>query len=150
LILFAYDGSDDARRALSAGAELGSRRALVVHVWEPVPPGAATAVATPGAVGAALPKLAEAERDIERRARDLLKEGVQLAEAAGFDAEPVLIQGSGGSVWQRLLEIADERDVDVIVVGRRGVSRLRGVLLGSVSNAVIQHAHVPVLVVPRP
>ena len=150
MILFAYDGSEDAQRALAAGSELASRRALVVHVWEPVPPGTATAVATPGAPGAALPTLADAEHDIERQAREVLEEGVRLASEAGFDVEPVLVRGRGGNVWRDVLDVADARAVKVVVVGRRGVSRLRGALLGSVSNGVTQHANVPVLVVPRP
>jgi nucleotide-binding universal stress UspA family protein len=148
MILFGYDGSADAHRAIIAASKLMSGRALVVHVWEPVPPGAGPAVASPGLPGAGMPMLAEAEREIERRAQEVLAEGAQRAADAGFDVEPVLVRGRGGAVWHEVLSVAEARDALAIVVGRRGVSRLRSALLGSVSNGLVQHASVPVLVVP--
>ena len=148
MIVFGYDGSDDAQRAIVATAALLSGPALVAHVWEPVPGGAATAVASPGVAGAGLGQLAGAEREIEDEARTLVEDGARRAREAGFDAEPVLLRGKGGGAWRDLLDLADERGATVVVVGRRGVSRLRSALLGSVSDGAVKHAHVPVLVVP--
>ncbi len=51
-------------------------------------------------------------------------------------------------VWETILTVADERDAEAIVVGRRGVSRLESVLMGSVSNGLVQHSSRPVLVMP--
>jgi nucleotide-binding universal stress UspA family protein len=150
MILFGYDGSEDAQRAMVVASELMSGRALVIHVWEPVPPGAGPAVAAPGVVGAGLPMLAEAEHDFEQRAHAMAAEGARHAADAGFEVEPVLVRGRGAPVWQEVLDVAEARDARAIVVGRRGVSRLRSVLLGSVSNGLVEHAHVPVLVVPPP
>jgi nucleotide-binding universal stress UspA family protein len=150
MFLFGYDGSEDARRAMVAASELMTGRALVVHVWEPVPPGAGPAVAAPGVVGAGMPMLAEAEHDFEQLAHEVLAEGARHAAEAGFDVEPVLVRGRGDPVWQEVIDVAEAHDARAIVGGRRGVSRLRSALLGSVSNGLVQHAHVPVLVVPPP
>ena len=150
MIVFGYDGSEDAQRAIAATSALMSGRALVAHVWEPVPGGAAPAVASPGLAGAGLPKLADAEREIEAEARALVEDGARRAAAAGFEAEPVLIRGRGGGAWRELVVLAEERGGTVVVVGRRGVSRLRSALLGSVSDGAVKHARAPVLVVPPP
>jgi nucleotide-binding universal stress UspA family protein len=47
-----------------------------------------------------------------------------------------------------ILAVADELDANAIVVGTRGLTGLRSMLLGSVSHAVLQHANRTVIVVP--
>jgi nucleotide-binding universal stress UspA family protein len=148
MILLAYDGSAGARRAIAAASTLLTGEALVAHIWTPLPPTAAPAVATPGVRGAGLTRMAEAEREIEQQAGQVLDEGARLATDAGFVVEPVLVRGSGGAAWRELLDLAESRRPDLVVVGRRGMSPLRSVLLGSVSHGVVQHSPVPVLVVP--
>lgn len=51
-----------------------------------------------------------------------------------------------GSPAQTILDLARSRDVDLIVVGSRGLGAVKGALLGSVSSAVVHHADRPVLV----
>jgi nucleotide-binding universal stress UspA family protein len=48
-----------------------------------------------------------------------------------------------------LTRVADQVDASVIVLGRKGASRLRGVLLGRVPAQLPYHAHRPVAIVPR-
>jgi nucleotide-binding universal stress UspA family protein len=52
-----------------------------------------------------------------------------------------------GSPAEAILDIAKNRDVDLIVMGSRGLGRLAGALLGSQSQKVVQHAQRPVLIV---
>ena len=54
-----------------------------------------------------------------------------------------------GPVWKTILELADRHDAAAIVMGCRGFTGIRSVLLGSTSSAVVHHADRPVLVVHR-
>ena len=76
-------------------------------------------------------------------------EGVRVAQDAGLEAEPVAVKATG-PIWKAILELADRHDAATIVMGSRGLTGLRSMLLGSVSNAVVHHADRPALVIPRP
>ncbi|MCA1625366.1 MAG: universal stress protein [Acidobacteria bacterium] len=52
-----------------------------------------------------------------------------------------------GSPESRIVESAEKMPADLIIVGSRGYNRWERLLLGSVSNTVVQHAHCSVLVV---
>lgn len=54
-----------------------------------------------------------------------------------------------GTPFDCLTDVADETSADLIVVGARGYSTLRGLALGSTSNKLVHAAGRPVLVVPR-
>ena len=148
-VLLCYDGSDDAAHAIARAASMfGSRRAIVLSVWEPVavwhPYDPATAITAP------LSKLASRALGLDDIARDLAEErvntGTALAREAGFEAQGRAI---GGKPWRAICDVADDIEAEAIVVGARGLSRVQSALLGSVSAAVVQHARRPVLVVPR-
>jgi len=69
---------------------------------------------------------------------------VEKAKLAGLDAEPIILKGSAA---EKILDFADKNDVDMIVVGSIGKSGFERFALGSVSEKVVRHAKVPVLVV---
>ena len=140
--LIAYDGSRDARLAIErAGALLGGRRALVLTVWHH--PHAAINYSWPGVPYAAdLQELDEAAEDAARR---LAAEGTELATAAGLQAEPIIAR-SPAALWQTILDAADERDASVVVLGSRGLSGLKTLVLGSVSSGAAHHARRPLLI----
>ena len=146
LIVIGYDGSADARDAVDfAAAALRGETALVVNVWQPAL-ATAPAIAQPGAL---LPPASEEERQLELAARRIAEEGAALARDAGLGAEPEVRGGAGvGEVAAALHDVAEQRDADLLVVGRRGMSRLRAALLGSVADAAVRDGRHPVLVVP--
>ena len=87
------------------------------------------------------------DQSIEREAELRTQEGVDRARAAGLDAEGSALE-SEAAVWQAVLSAAAERDAAVIVSGARGIGGARSALLGSVSSGLVNHAELPVLVVP--
>ena len=146
-LILCYDGSSDAQHAIQlAGRLFAGRRALVVTVWRPdtVPRSLGFAGETARMLNLADLNRAAAE-DGSRRAG----EGARIARQAGLTAEPIAVQGAG-PVWKTLVEIAERDDAATVVMGSRGLSGLRAMLLGSVSSAVVQHADRPTLIVRRP
>ena len=52
-----------------------------------------------------------------------------------------------GHIAKSILEVADEEGSDMIIMGSRGLGLLKGVLIGSVSQKVIEEAKIPVMVI---
>jgi nucleotide-binding universal stress UspA family protein len=80
--------------------------------------------------------------EMEKDARDLATEAAELLIERGRSARAVIVRGDPA---EGILEIAESEHADLIVMGRRGLGRLRGVLVGSVSERVARHAECPVL-----
>jgi len=146
-VLLCYDGSETSKHAVAVAHQIaGDRPALVLHLWEP--PGRAWMTADAfGGTPAWGAEMTELDAVVRERAGRLLADGVRLAREAGFDAQGRL-ESNPGAEWRAILDIADEVDASLIVVGARGLSAVQSALLGSVSNAVVHHAKRPVLVVP--
>jgi nucleotide-binding universal stress UspA family protein len=123
-VLLAYDGSESSATAIEvAGRLLPSRQALVCHA-----------------------AVQSDEADIAEAAKTAAA-GVRLAQAAGFDAEPLAVR-AGRKTWRALLQAAEDHQASLIVAGAHGVSGIGRALLGSVSTALVHHSNLPVLVVP--
>ncbi|HXS34295.1 MAG TPA: universal stress protein [Solirubrobacterales bacterium] len=143
-VLIAYDGSDFAKVAVAdAAGQLGpGRKAIVLTVWEPL-----EELPFLGIRGVASDAEAVQTVVAETRAgaEQVAKEGAKLASEAGFEAHAET--ASGDPAWRQIVEVADERDAGLIVLGSRGRSGLSYVLLGSVATAVSQHSKRSVLIV---
>lgn len=145
-LILCYDGSEDAGHAIAqAGGLFPGGYALVLTVWQPI--SNLAAVTWSGAT--VMPNFTEldhaASEDGARRADD----GVNLARESGLDAEPLAIEADG-PIWETIINTAERRRASVIVMGSRGLTGLRSILLGSVSATVVHHAHRPTLVIHRP
>lgn len=135
-ILFAYDGSDGARRAIArAGSLFKSRRALVVSVVAPAPP---------VGIGSG-PALDAMDAALDQETLAMAEEGARLATEQGFEAEAAFLRSE--PVWQGILDKSEEIDAEAIVLGSKGRTGLSYVLLGSVATAVSQHTKRSVLIV---
>ena len=140
-ILFCYDGSDNADHAIEVtGGLLGRRRSVVLDVGPPLTPAESLAMVSPVVPGAAFEELNTADALTRARA------GAEHARTAGFDAEARATIDA--PTWEGILDVADEIDASVIVLGSRGLSGAREVVVGSVSHEVAEHAGRPVLIVP--
>jgi nucleotide-binding universal stress UspA family protein len=140
-ILIAYDGSQDAKAAVTGAAELLiAGPALIVTIWS-------TAERVVSSAGAATyaPIFGEIDELELSSARSTAEQGAALARELGFDASPLVARSR--NVWRAILDLAAEHDARAIVVGSRGQSSLADVLLGNVPGRIVHHSDRPVLVV---
>lgn len=146
-ILIAYDGSDGAKRAVEAAAQLfPGRRAIVVSVWHSAAAAAgASLIAIPAGVAASAYE--QMDRESDRQASETASEGAALAKDAGLEATPSGMLCTG-QVWATIADAADSHDAAAIVVGSRGRSAVASAVLGSVANGVAHHSSRPVVLVP--
>jgi nucleotide-binding universal stress UspA family protein len=147
MILISYDGSEDAKAAIDRAASLTpGREATVLTVWERL----ADVLARTGASfagGGAISDAEEVDRESEEAAKQTAEEGAERASAAGLKARATT-RPRDGSIDAAILEEGDALDAEAIVLGTRGLTGVKSILLGSVSHAVVQHADRPVLVAP--
>jgi nucleotide-binding universal stress UspA family protein len=147
--LIAYDGSEPARAAVREAAHLfGHHSVLVLTVWEP---GLAALAAMPpefpGEAPTVPPELIEEmDRAMLDHASAVAHEGAELARSLGLASESMVIPEEV-NVPEAIVKVAHDRDVQAVVTGRRGLSRLKSRILGSASQGVIEHCRKPVLVV---
>jgi nucleotide-binding universal stress UspA family protein len=145
MILVCYDGSADAETAIDKAAELMPGAAVtVLCVWEPI---LETIARTGGlATMTGLPDSNQFDDASEKAAADAAAAGAARARDAGLTAE-ARTAARTTSVAATIIAAADELDAQAIVIGTRGRSELKSLLLGSVSHEVLQHAHRTVMVV---
>jgi nucleotide-binding universal stress UspA family protein len=131
-IIVGYDGSDCAKEAVRVGIEIGKlygEKVVIAFGYELNP------------VAGELHDYHAALKEI---ATQRLTEATALVADAG-ELEAVIVEREPA---HGLVELADERDARVIVVGTRGEGPLRGALLGSTPHKLLQLSDRPVLVVP--
>lgn len=145
-VLVCYDGSPSATRAIETVATLmQDREVVLVHVWNPPLPYLSDSFSEPeGTSAAAHDELDATTHDF---AQKRLNEGESAARAAGLNVTPRL-ERSDASVAQAILSVASALAAEVIVVGTHGHTPVQSKPLGSVSDDVLRHATLPVLIVP--
>jgi nucleotide-binding universal stress UspA family protein len=140
-ILLATDGSEEARRAAQAAAELSKDTGSEVHVTYVLP--------SPTAL-----------RGHHTYSRDVMRSVLEQAEGEArsfLEAQAKLVGESGGKVAEthlgagepdkEIVRLSEELGVGTIVIGSRGLGAVRRALMGGVSESVVRHAHCPVFVV---
>ena len=146
-ILVAVDGSRAsgavARHAYDLAAQLGAT-CSVLHVLDDVTVPFVNYGMEPYVnVEAINPELIEAQRaGAERMVADLVRTAPDDVEAAG-----AVVEAGGRRIGETIAEEASQRAVDLIVVGTHGHRGLSRIFIGSVAEAVVRSADVPVTVV---
>ena len=133
-VLIPVDGSDSSKNAAKYAAHLVNARnpkLYLLNVWEPVN-------MTIG--GEVAEKLREEE---QTKSMALLEEYMKLLEPCGLGVELIARSGRPDYV---ILNVQDELDCDLIVIGSRGLSVLENMIMGSVVTRVLEGATCPVLV----
>ncbi|HYG58374.1 MAG TPA: universal stress protein [Symbiobacteriaceae bacterium] len=142
--LLATDASEASLRAAKALGRMARHDpemyVTILHVV-PLPD-----VVTPAAAaGAPLTLPGRLEDYLENRTREVLETTTDMLD---LPAERVKTMHVIGNAADAILGEAKTGRYDLIVMGRRGLSPLREMLLGSVSQAVIHRAHCPIFLVP--
>jgi nucleotide-binding universal stress UspA family protein len=149
MLLLCYDGSDDARAAVGSAAELfPGAPVTVLTVWEPFAEVVSRSNVGYGMVPS-IPDSDELDNASTKAADKTAAEGVELAKQLGLEAEPLAFPQTSTTARAILAE-ADKLGATAIVMGSRGLTGVKSMLLGSVSHEVIQHADRTVVVVPSP
>ena len=170
-IVVATDGSDTGRRAVDFAAKLSTKLGqplCIVHVLmhgrpakefakmaeveslaKPVKSSGVTGrMADPAALGGMFPSAEdelETARAIAALAEHIAETAKQRAQEAG--ALDVTTRICFGDTADEILDVAEAERADILVLGRRGLGRVREVLLGSVSQKVLHHADCKVVIV---
>lgn len=135
VVLLPVDGSDHAARAAAYAikvAALMDARLLLLHCHRPFP------------VKLGEPYFQEAINTIMQGANALLEPFRSMLEEKTIDFTDLIVEGPPG---EKICEVARIEKCEMIVMGSRGRSDLKGLLLGSVAHRVLQQAPCPVLVV---
>ena len=140
-ILLATDGSEEARQATQAAAELSKETGSEVHVTYVLP--------SPNELRGHHLYSKEVMNSVLERAEEegrsfLEEEAERLRSSGGKVAETHL---RAGDPDKEIVKLSEELDVGTIVIGSRGLGALKRALMGSVSESVVTHAHCPVFVV---
>jgi nucleotide-binding universal stress UspA family protein len=138
-IIVALDGSPDSKGTLPVAAELAKAsgaKLVIAHVIEKY--------VGKGGAGPINVKEDEILADIEGEAKKLSDQGIETS------IETADVVSMIGGPAKGIAEIADKVNADLIVAGRRGHNPLTGLLLGSVTQRLLQIADQPVLVIPQP
>ena len=143
-LMVAVDGSENAQRALEAAVDMTTRMKLelqIVHV--DYVPGLLWSMGLPGSM---IPT-DRIEKDAESYGEQLVSKAVKFAKDGGVANPKGEMVTKLTSPAQAIVELAEKRDVDVILIGTRGLGGFRKMLLGSVANSVLHYAHCSVLIV---
>ncbi len=148
-VLCAVDGSEWSDWSVDALGALTGRlpdRVTLLHVVN-TPALKAAAGKNPANWKRALAAMDHAGTELLRRSSQ--RATIALGQAATAPRSKIRTVLAHGPVARTIVKVADRQKASLIVIGSRGLSDVRGFLLGSVSRKVSASAHCPVLVVKR-
>lgn len=134
-IMFATDGSEHSSKALAAALDMAKQygaEVCIVHAY----PDVSDMLGTPTYDDLVEHRVLAGNKVINAAAKSF--------EQAGIKVHRELLSGPPA---ETIIRVAQVRGCEMIVMGARGLGELAGLLLGSVSQRVAQHAHCPVMVV---
>jgi len=149
-ILVAVDGSEHSKKALNYALELAEKfdgKITLIHVYSTVVPLRTSVDTLPGpaltppASDVMAAKMTEEAKQMGKR---ILEEAEQVVKQRGISVEKVLKEGD---IVREIVTTAQEGKFNLVVMGHRGLSRLKELFLGAVSEGVSHKAPCPVLIV---
>ena len=132
-MLVAVDGSPQSSKTVAVAADLAKKygsSVTVVHVREH-----------------ARYEGADVDLGPAISADELMDAVLQVFREAGVEARGEIRRVSPGETPEQIVEVAKTSNADLIVMGTRGMTEWKSLLLGGVANKVLHHAICPVLLV---
>lgn len=133
-ILVGYDGSKYSEHAVSVALNIAhccDAKLLVFAVARPPEP--ATRVEVEAMLDDAREHFEESFKHIQERAKE-----------ADVEIETAIVVGHP---TEQIIHRAETDNVDLVILGHRGVSQFKVFKIGSTSDKVLRHAHCPVMIV---
>ena len=144
-IVVGIDGSDAALHALKTGCALADALGAKLHVVH-VPRLQSAAFVTGGPAAYHMVSTFPREEDLLAEAEKIMAAGIEAATAAGHPPDDTAVRH--GDAGDAIAAYAEEVSADLVVMGRRGLGSVAGLLIGSTSQRVAQRAHCAVLTTP--
>jgi nucleotide-binding universal stress UspA family protein len=139
-ILWTTDFSDEAQEALlyaDAFAKTFDAKIFALHVVPDI---------SPALYDAALVVKGELEKRVAYMKEETQKKFDALKKAKNLKFDALIRQGNAAKI---IIQTAEEKNVDLIVLGRRGLSAIEKLFIGSVANQVLRNSPVPVLLTKK-
>lgn len=137
-ILLATDASEEAELARSTAVDMAISTNSTLHLVT-VAPGYPSYDVNVPIVAEQLRE--QAQKTLDEQAEKVEREGAKVAEKHLRVAERHRAQ--------QIVQVAEDIEAGLIVMGSRGLGGVRRALMGSVSDSVVRHAHCPVMIVRR-
>lgn len=142
-ILVCTDGSEHSQKVLEAASKTANgcdvAEVAVIHVYDDTPGSRLYATTKEDIV-----RLNKLEENLKEERKKILSNALNFFQKENIEAYAIFEKGHPSETINR---IASEKEVDMIVIGSRGLGGLKKLYLGSVSSAVIQEANCNVLIV---
>ena len=135
-ILVATDGSPDAKAAAVHALELADRYDATVH--------ALSVIESPAAYDNAIVDPETVRRNLRGRAEAAVGDVRREATARGTTIETSIVEGSPG---EEIAAAVEREDVDLVVLGARGRSAFKTMVLGSAAERALYEIDAPVVIV---
>ncbi len=141
-IVVGTDGSETAREAVSQAVELAKRLDASLHVVSAYEPGSGQGITDP-TTSSATPDRQWAIK-LREEVDATLDEAAKIAAEAGVS---VAVYARQGDAADAILDVAEERGADLVIIGNKGMTGAKRFLLGSVPNKVSHYAPCAVMII---
>ncbi len=141
-VLVPVDGSDNSQRAVKFALELARGLSTRIRLFYVFP---LSSVEIIGMAGMSRDDIDQAAQSAAQKVFDKVHE--EISATAGEHGIEISDETSVGDPAEEIIRCTEDDEGVHVVLGRRGLSRIQTLLLGSVSEKVVRHAHGPVTVV---
>ncbi len=138
-ILVPVDGSENSIRAVKFAAEMAAAMNIGIRLFYVFP---AASVEIIGMAGMSRADIDQAAQASAQRAFDKTREGLGDDQPDNMEEETSI-----GDPAEEIIRYTEDDHSVLVIIGRRGLSRMKALMLGSVSDKVIRHAQSPVMVI---